>query len=61
MLREYKYADMPHNYGALPQTWEDPDIIDEATAAVGGGAILQTPRPLSALMWSVTGVWGTAD
>ena len=26
---------MPHNYGALPQTWEDPDIVDAVTGLGG--------------------------
>jgi inorganic pyrophosphatase len=24
-LRTFKYGDLPFNYGALPQTWEDPN------------------------------------
>eukprot|EP00461_Guttulinopsis_vulgaris_P002065 UN02066 len=27
-LRHFKYGKMPFNYGALPQTWEDPRHID---------------------------------
>eukprot|EP01052_Picozoa_sp_SAG31_P029876 SAG31_NODE_3011_length_4788_cov_5.207080_1_plen_400_part_00 len=34
-LREYQYAEMPHNYGALPQTWEDPNVVDKDTGLGG--------------------------
>eukprot|EP00754_Rhynchopus_humris_P000399 Rhum_TRINITY_DN10257_c0_g1::Rhum_TRINITY_DN10257_c0_g1_i1::g.37565::m.37565/K01507/ppa; inorganic pyrophosphatase len=35
-LRFYKYGDMPFNYGALPRTWEDPEVPCEAcNGAVG--------------------------
>jgi inorganic pyrophosphatase len=27
-LRHFKYGNLPFNYGALPQTWEDPKHID---------------------------------
>ena len=34
-VREYKYQHMPHNYGAVPQTWEDPDAISRLTRLGG--------------------------
>jgi len=34
-LREYGWGDMFVNYGALPQTWEDPQVKDEHTGAGG--------------------------
>ena len=30
-LRYYQYGDMLFNYGAFPQTWEDPNIICKYT------------------------------
>jgi len=35
VLREYKHGDMCFNYGALPQTWEDPSHFSEDTQAKG--------------------------
>eukprot|EP00656_Telonema_subtile_P017942 TRINITY_DN19675_c0_g1_i2.p1 TRINITY_DN19675_c0_g1~~TRINITY_DN19675_c0_g1_i2.p1 ORF type:complete len:350 (+),score=86.81 TRINITY_DN19675_c0_g1_i2:2-1051(+) len=35
VLREYKHGDMCFNYGALPQTWEDPAHFSEETQAKG--------------------------
>jgi len=35
VLREYKHGDMCFNYGALPQTWEDPSHFSEETQAKG--------------------------
>jgi inorganic pyrophosphatase len=39
VLRCFKYRDgkMPFNYGALPQTWEDPAHIDARTGFKGDG------------------------
>ncbi|OQR81722.1 inorganic pyrophosphatase [Thraustotheca clavata] len=34
-LREYGWGDMMFNYGALPQTWEDPNHITEGTGCGG--------------------------
>ena len=34
-LREYTWGDMLFNYGAMPQTWEDPDHITEGTGCKG--------------------------
>jgi len=34
-LREYKYGDMCFNYGAFPQTWEDPSHTTPDTGYVG--------------------------
>jgi len=34
-LREYKYGDMCFNYGAFPQTWEDPSHTSTDTGFVG--------------------------
>jgi inorganic pyrophosphatase len=34
-LRRYVWGDMMFNYGALPQTWENPDIIDTHTGYGG--------------------------
>lgn len=34
-LRSYKYGDMMFNYGALPQTWEDPTYICPHTLVRG--------------------------
>lgn len=33
--REYKWGDMMFNYGILPQTWEDPNIISNETKLGG--------------------------
>ena len=33
--REYKYGDMLFNYGAIPQTWEDPNILCSDTMKYG--------------------------
>ena len=35
-LRYYKYGNSLVNYGALPQTWEDPDIKEERLGGLGG-------------------------
>jgi len=35
MLREYKWGDMLFNYGAFPQTWEDPKEISDETGCPG--------------------------
>ena len=35
VLREYKWGDMLFNYGALPQTWEDPEHLEEDTGCKG--------------------------
>jgi len=35
VLREYKWGDMLFNYGAFPQTWEDPNVISEETGCPG--------------------------
>jgi inorganic pyrophosphatase len=34
-LREYGWGDMMFNYGAMPQTWEDPAHTTEGTGCVG--------------------------
>lgn len=34
-VREYVWGDMMFNYGALPQTWEDPDTVDPDTGCKG--------------------------
>merc|ERR1712106_283400 len=34
-LREYKYGDMLFNYGAFPQTWEDPAHVTPDTGCAG--------------------------
>lgn len=34
-LREYGWGDMMFNYGALPQTWEDPSHTTEGTGCIG--------------------------
>lgn len=34
-LRHYRYGDMICNYGAMPQTWEDPDHISPHTGSPG--------------------------
>jgi inorganic pyrophosphatase len=34
-LREYKHGDMMFNYGAFPNTWEDPKHITKETSAQG--------------------------
>jgi inorganic pyrophosphatase len=34
-LREYKWGDMMFNYGAMPQTWEDPAHITEPLGTIG--------------------------
>jgi len=35
VLREYKWGDMLFNYGAFPQTWEDPKHVSEETGCPG--------------------------
>lgn len=35
VLREYKWGDMLFNYGAFPQTWEDPKHVSEDTGCPG--------------------------
>uniref|UniRef100_A0A7S4T4F9 inorganic diphosphatase n=1 Tax=Alexandrium monilatum TaxID=311494 RepID=A0A7S4T4F9_9DINO len=35
VLREYKWGDMLFNYGAFPQTWEDPKVVNEDTGFPG--------------------------
>lgn len=35
VLRDYKWGDMAFNYGAFPQTWEDPGHITPETGAIG--------------------------
>mmetsp|Transcript_49660 Transcript_49660/g.118262 ORF Transcript_49660/g.118262 Transcript_49660/m.118262 type:complete len:444 (-) Transcript_49660:186-1517(-) len=35
VLREYKWGDMLFNYGAFPQTWEDPKHISDETGCCG--------------------------
>ncbi len=35
VLRDYKWGDMMFNYGALPQTWEDPAHVDADTGCKG--------------------------
>lgn len=35
VLREYKWGDMLFNYGAFPQTWEDPKHVSEETGYPG--------------------------
>lgn len=34
-LRDYGWGDMLFNYGAIPQTWENPKLVHPATGAVG--------------------------
>lgn len=34
-LRSYTWGDMMFNYGALPQTWESPDVPDALTGKAG--------------------------
>jgi len=36
-LREYTYGDMLFNYGMMPQTWENPNDIDELSGLPGDG------------------------
>ena len=36
-LREYKWGDMMFNYGAFPQTWENPHIFDKFIKKKGDG------------------------
>lgn len=33
--RVYTWGDMPFNYGAFPQTWEDPSHVSESTGCIG--------------------------
>lgn len=35
VVREYKHGDMLFNYGFMPQTWEDPNIVSEDTGFKG--------------------------
>lgn len=39
VLREYKWGDMLFNYGAFPQTWEDPKHVSEDTGYPGDNAL----------------------
>lgn len=34
-LREYAWGDMMFNYGALPQTWESPEVVTPGTGKMG--------------------------
>lgn len=36
-LRVYKHSPMPWNYGMLPQTYEDPDVVCEYSGKNGDG------------------------
>lgn len=36
-LRWYRYGESLVNYGAIPQTWEDPEVIDEVLKVGGDG------------------------
>ena len=40
VLREYKWGDMLFNYGAFPQTWEDPKHVSEETGFPGDNALI---------------------
>jgi hypothetical protein len=39
-LREFTYGNSPFNYGALPQTFEDPNKLDEELKLFGDGGKL---------------------
>lgn len=36
-LRFFTYGDLPFNYGFIPQTWENPDLVDADTNCNGDG------------------------
>eukprot|EP00757_Euglenozoa_sp_SAG-D1_P013476 gene13476-3937_t len=36
-LREFKYDDIYFNYGAMPRTWENPDLLDPVLNIGGDG------------------------
>ena len=36
-LRFFRYGDVPFNYGCLPQTWENPELLTEETGSKGDG------------------------
>jgi inorganic pyrophosphatase len=35
VLRDYTWGDMMFNYGAFPQTWEDPEHVTKETGCIG--------------------------
>ena len=51
-LRDYTWGDMMFNYGALPQTWEDPSVIDPSTGCGGDDDPLDAVRgPISSVFF----------
>ena len=67
---ELRYVSYPYpfNYGALPQTWEDPDHIDPDTGAKGDGDPIdaveigeKTHKVGDIIECKVLGIWGMID
>ena len=67
-LREYTYGDMLFNYGAVPQTWENPKFVSPETGTIGDNDPIDIVD-IGAKMWStgsivavkVLGVLGMID
>ena len=51
-LRNYNYGDMLFNYGAFPQTWEDPDTVENGDAP---------PEPNALALVTVAATRASAD
>jgi inorganic pyrophosphatase len=55
-LRNFKYGDIPFNYGCLPQTWENPNVICKRTGHKGDNDPIDvveiggTPAAMGAVM-----------
>lgn len=67
-LRLFTYGDIPFNYGALPQTWEDPAHVHKDTQCVGDNdpldvvEVSSTPLPIGAVVTvRVLGLLGLID
>jgi len=67
-LRLFTYGDIPFNYGALPQTWEDPSHVHKDTQCVGDNdpldvvEVSSTPLPIGAVVTvRVLGLLGLID
>lgn len=68
VLREYTYGDMLFNYGAVPQTWENPKYVSPETGTIGDNDPIDIVD-IGSKMWStgsivavkVLGVLGMID
>ncbi|CCW61470.1 unnamed protein product [Phytomonas sp. EM1] len=67
-LRFFSYGNIPFNYGFIPQTWENPDVLDKETKCFGDGDPIDvvqlgpTPEAIGNFMpVRVLGVLGLID